>query len=210
MRPLGLRALCTIVVCSFATLGAAQFWPWFAPPPPPPPPRPYYPGQQFRYEQQQEPEVQRGEDVREAQLQLKKLGYLRGDADGVAGRETRSAMARFQGENGLTPDGRLGPATKGALERRAGRITPPEPRRETAEPVKPEPVRETTPEPTPAVTRTRKSTMPGTAASTEVTALDDQEPVTTGSATIESAAPVAATPAPETTPAPEAPAPQSF
>src|SRR5688500_803718 len=58
----------------------------------------------------------RGEDVRPAQNGLKQLGLLQGPADGIYGRGTERAVAQFQRQHGLTPDGVLGPRTLAALE----------------------------------------------------------------------------------------------
>ena len=54
---------------------------------------------------------QKGEDVKKLQLRLKELGYLTGEADGVFGNQTKSAVMRFQKAHGLTRDGVAGPAT---------------------------------------------------------------------------------------------------
>lgn len=58
------------------------------------------------------PELRR--DVRELQRRLKKLG-LPVDVDGYFGRETESALIRFQNERGLDSDGIAGPRTWGML-----------------------------------------------------------------------------------------------
>lgn len=56
-----------------------------------------------------------GEQVRQVQQKLIRYGYLSGEADGVFGRATYDAVIRFQQKNGLTVDGRVGPATAAAL-----------------------------------------------------------------------------------------------
>ena len=43
--------------------------------------------------------------VRSTQLELSRLGYMQGGADGVSGPATRSAIARFQSSQGLPADG---------------------------------------------------------------------------------------------------------
>jgi len=67
-----------------------------------------------------QPEPQFGDDVRELQERLLELGYDLGRADGIFGRRTAAALASFQREVGLTPDGVCGPGTMSAL-RRLGR-----------------------------------------------------------------------------------------
>lgn len=52
-----------------------------------------------------------GNDVYAAQERLIELGYLNGVADGTFGTETQAAVVAFQKRNGLTADGRIGPAT---------------------------------------------------------------------------------------------------
>lgn len=49
------------------------------------------------------------------QADLTLLGFFEGIIDGVAGEETRSALARFQDEAGIEADGEFGPVTDGAL-----------------------------------------------------------------------------------------------
>lgn len=61
-----------------------------------------------------------GEDVRTLQERLLEMGYDVGRADGVYGARTARAVAQFQREAGLTPDGVCGPHTLTAL-RRLGR-----------------------------------------------------------------------------------------
>ena len=61
-----------------------------------------------------------GEDVRMLQERLLEMGYDSGRADGIYGARTAHAVAQFQREVGLTPDGSCGPQTMKAL-RRLGR-----------------------------------------------------------------------------------------
>lgn len=61
-----------------------------------------------------------GEDVRTLQERLLEMGYDVGRADGSYGAATARAVAQFQREVGLTPDGACGPQTLFAL-RRLGR-----------------------------------------------------------------------------------------
>lgn len=49
------------------------------------------------------------------QSDLKALGYFEGSVDGIAGDETRAAIAKFQSDAGIEADGEFGPATDGAL-----------------------------------------------------------------------------------------------
>jgi L,D-transpeptidase ErfK/SrfK len=56
-----------------------------------------------------------GSDVRAVQEQLTTLGYYHGDIDGVYANSTVEAVRRFQTDQGLTPDGIVGPATYNAL-----------------------------------------------------------------------------------------------
>jgi N-acetylmuramoyl-L-alanine amidase len=66
------------------------------------------------------PEALTGDDVRQLQERLLEMGYDVGRADGVYGARTARAVAQFQREVGLTPDGACGPQTLHAL-RRLGR-----------------------------------------------------------------------------------------
>jgi len=66
------------------------------------------------------PEPLVGEDVRALQERLLEMGYDTGRADGIYGARTARAVAEFQREVGLTPDGACGPQTFHAL-RRLGR-----------------------------------------------------------------------------------------
>ena len=57
----------------------------------------------------------RGDDVAAVQRKLIAWGYLSGSADGRYGAKTRDAVLAFQRRNGLSADGRVGPATGGVL-----------------------------------------------------------------------------------------------
>jgi N-acetylmuramoyl-L-alanine amidase len=61
-----------------------------------------------------------GDDVLQLQDRLLEMGYDPGRADGIYGARTARAVAQFQREVGLTPDGACGPHTLNAL-RRLGR-----------------------------------------------------------------------------------------
>jgi N-acetylmuramoyl-L-alanine amidase len=67
-----------------------------------------------------QPEPVFGDDVRALQERLLEMGYDLGRADGVFGRQTAVALARFQREVGVVADGVFGPQTMAAL-RRLGR-----------------------------------------------------------------------------------------
>ena len=68
--------------------------------------------------------------VRQIQLLLDYLGYSPGDADGIAGKNTRAAAAKFQADYGLTADGDPGAATQkmliGAIAGTAEKVKQPE------------------------------------------------------------------------------------
>jgi N-acetylmuramoyl-L-alanine amidase len=66
------------------------------------------------------PEPLVGDDVRQLQERLLEMGYDVGRADGIYGARTARAVAQFQREVGLVPDGACGPHTMTAL-RRLGR-----------------------------------------------------------------------------------------
>jgi len=55
------------------------------------------------------------ERTREIQACLKNAGFYKGEIDGVKGRKTRSAIKKFQRENGLAADGVIGKKTWEAL-----------------------------------------------------------------------------------------------
>ena len=59
----------------------------------------------------------RGDDVRELQLRLNRLGFDAGFVDGVFGPLTSAALRAFQSETGLEDDGMLGPASAELLAR---------------------------------------------------------------------------------------------
>jgi len=56
-----------------------------------------------------------GADVKKVQQKLIQWGYLSGTADGKYGEKTRAAVTAFQRKNGLSADGRVGPATAAAM-----------------------------------------------------------------------------------------------
>jgi len=53
--------------------------------------------------------------MKDIQQQLAARGYLPGAIDGVWGRQTQAAVRRFQAQNGLEPDGIVGPLTLAEL-----------------------------------------------------------------------------------------------
>lgn len=57
----------------------------------------------------------RGEDVKVVQQRLQELGYFKSRPNGNFGSLTRSALIRFQRDNGLTPDGEVGRETETVL-----------------------------------------------------------------------------------------------
>lgn len=56
-----------------------------------------------------------GSTVKQIQTKLKNWGYYSGSVDGVYGSGTEQAVKSFQRKNGLTVDGKVGPATQKAL-----------------------------------------------------------------------------------------------
>ena len=64
-----------------------------------------------------------GDDVRQLQERLLEMGYDVGRADAVYGPRTARAVATFQREVGLTPDGACGPQTMSALRRLGRKVT---------------------------------------------------------------------------------------
>lgn len=56
-----------------------------------------------------------GSAVKEIQTKLKSWGYYSGSVDGIYGSGTEEAVKYFQRKNGLTVDGKAGPATLKAL-----------------------------------------------------------------------------------------------
>ena len=67
----------------------------------------------------------RGPAVRTLQEWLRVLGYDAGPFDGVYGGLTQQAVAAFQEDQGLNPDGKVGPATRAALAEALGLIAMP-------------------------------------------------------------------------------------
>lgn len=61
--------------------------------------------------------MQRGDDVRDLQQRLNRLGFDSGHADGILGPDTAAAIADFQLNTGLKPDATAGPETVDALRR---------------------------------------------------------------------------------------------
>ncbi|HEY8499941.1 MAG TPA: M14 family metallopeptidase [Clostridia bacterium] len=59
----------------------------------------------------------RGPYVKLVQSLLARIGYNPGPADGVFGQQTQRAVISFQRDNGLTPDGIVGPITWGYFQR---------------------------------------------------------------------------------------------
>lgn len=59
----------------------------------------------------------RGPNVKLVQSLLNKIGYNPGAVDGIFGAQTRQAVIAFQGNNRLTPDGIVGPATWKVFDR---------------------------------------------------------------------------------------------
>ncbi|KGK91326.1 hypothetical protein DP73_04180 [Desulfosporosinus sp. HMP52] len=58
-----------------------------------------------------------GDDVRLLQTSLISLGYNPGPNDGIFGSKTTAAVIQFQQNNGLVPDGIVGPLTWSAIQR---------------------------------------------------------------------------------------------
>ena len=56
-----------------------------------------------------------GQTVTEMQKRLKRWGYYSGAADGIYGSGTEKAVKYFQQKNGLSADGKAGPATLRAM-----------------------------------------------------------------------------------------------
>ncbi|MBQ2896631.1 MAG: spore cortex-lytic enzyme, partial [Oscillospiraceae bacterium] len=56
-----------------------------------------------------------GAVVTEIQQKLSQWGYYSGGVDGIYGSGTEAAVKKFQEKNGLSPDGKVGPATLAAL-----------------------------------------------------------------------------------------------
>ncbi len=68
----------------------------------------------------------RGDNVKELQETLNRLGYDCGNADGVFGTKTKQAVEAFQRASGLAVDGVVGKNTWAALEAATGAAQPPE------------------------------------------------------------------------------------
>ena len=64
---------------------------------------------------------QRGHHVSKVQTMLKHQGFLHDSVDGIYGHNTEQAVRKFQKSKGLAVDGRVGPATMGALEKAGNR-----------------------------------------------------------------------------------------
>ncbi len=67
----------------------------------------------------------RGESVRKVQLMLIDQGYLKGNADGVCGRQTVAAIRHFQKDHKLVVDGICGDQTYAALCKNSKERKPP-------------------------------------------------------------------------------------
>src|SRR2546421_5737942 len=90
-------------------------------------------GQRTLYQAVSEPLV--GDDVRQLQERLLEMGYDVGRPDGIYGGRTARAVAQFQREVGLGPDGSCGPMTMNALRRLGRKVVGGRPQllRETAQ-----------------------------------------------------------------------------
>ncbi len=86
-----------------------------APPPAPEPPRPAPAPSAMTPE---------AESVARIQEALKRAGYDPGPSDGKMGQKTKAALMSFQKDNGLKPDGVLGPQTLGKLKKYLGQPDP--------------------------------------------------------------------------------------
>ncbi|MEN8238720.1 MAG: peptidoglycan-binding protein [Actinomycetota bacterium] len=62
-----------------------------------------------------EPQVGATATIVVVQQDLTALGYFTGTIDGIAGEETRAAIAKFQAEVGIEADGEFGPNTDAAM-----------------------------------------------------------------------------------------------
>ncbi len=56
-----------------------------------------------------------GSEITQLQYRLQELGYFTSEKSGYYGEFTKHAVMNFQRENGLTPDGIVGPETKAVL-----------------------------------------------------------------------------------------------
>jgi peptidoglycan hydrolase-like protein with peptidoglycan-binding domain len=69
--------------------------------------------------------IQKGEAVRDWQKDLSEAGYDPGAIDGNWGPKTSNATKKFQADNALVPDGKVGDKTRAAMaDRLAGRQIP--------------------------------------------------------------------------------------
>ena len=66
-----------------------------------------------------------GQAVVNVQAALKRLGYFEGKTDGDYGEYTENAVKEFQRQNGLTPDGVVGPSTLSKLGSASAHTAPP-------------------------------------------------------------------------------------
>ena len=71
----------------------------------------------------------RSDEVKELQQALIKLGFLKGNADGIFGNNTENAVRRFQKKNKLTVDGLAGAKTRELIMSKA------QDKKETSDPV---------------------------------------------------------------------------
>ena len=95
-----------------------------------------------------------GEDVKIVQRRLYELGYYLGEADGIFGLKTRSAVFAFQRAHKLEKvDGKVGPQTIGAMFSQDAIVKPTPTPTPTPTP-KPTPTPTPSPEPTPVPTAT--------------------------------------------------------
>ena len=69
-------------------------------------------------------EGSKGTEVKELQVKLINLGYLKASADGIYGSTTKRAVRSFQSANGLKVDGIAGPATRSAIDAAASKLSP--------------------------------------------------------------------------------------
>lgn len=67
----------------------------------------------------------KGDDIRELQEKLIKLGYSCGDsgADGEFGKDTLAAVIKYQTQKGLEPDGEVGPLTMASIDNNSGALS---------------------------------------------------------------------------------------
>lgn len=69
----------------------------------------------LRYPSNTKERYLKGDDVKEVQTILTRLGFLKDKIDGLYGPKTKSAVKAFQKANGLKVDGKVGPITWAAL-----------------------------------------------------------------------------------------------